>query len=104
MTQNTSPILVRASASIRARLGHRLGRAARDAVRTVLLARGPVEIAHQQIRVDGFWVAFSTHVGQWGDLVVTLDVGDPGLAERQITEAAYRDAALARRHGAAGKE
>jgi hypothetical protein len=56
------------------------------AVRAVLRQNKSFAVAHQQIEVGQHHVALSTRVTEAGDLIVDLELGDPRLAKRLITE------------------
>ncbi len=51
-----------------------------------------LEVAHQQIEVGEHHIALSTRVTEAGDLIVDLELGDPRLAKRLITEEELRRA------------
>lgn len=73
-------------------LGSDLEPVALAAVRAVLRQTKSLAIAHQQIEVGPHYVALSTRVTEAGDLIVDLELGDPRLAKRVITEEDLRRA------------
>lgn len=91
------PFLVIASSEVRALLGPNLGKAAVLALRAILLNRKSLEIAHQQIRFGKHHLAISSRIGRKGDLILSLDVGDPRLSDRLILENDLRRAEQAAR-------
>jgi hypothetical protein len=82
------------------RLGTDLTPVAQAATRALFRASGNLEIAHQQIVFAGIDVAFSARLNRDGDLVVTLGLGAPHLADRIVLEADLRRAHEALRSGA----
>jgi hypothetical protein len=92
MHRASLPILMTASPAARALLGGDLAKVAVLAIRAVLQHRKGIEVAHQQVRYRKHHLAFSSRIGRYGDLILELDVGDPGLSDRVILEADLRDA------------
>jgi hypothetical protein len=86
------PFYFHASPALSAKLGARLGAAARAAIRAILLSHRRFDVAHQHVMLDGVSITFSSRIGARGDILVELDVGDPGLANRTILEADLHDA------------
>jgi hypothetical protein len=80
------PFFVVASQSARGLLGPNLGKAAVCALRAILLHRKSLEVAHQQIKFGKHELVFSSRIGSKGDLILQLDVGEPGLGKRLILE------------------
>lgn len=91
------PFIVVPSHPARAALGANLARAAVLALRAILLHRKSVEVAHQQIRFGRHDLVFSSRIGNRGDLILELDLGDPRLRERLILENDLRGAEHAAR-------
>ncbi len=100
MHRASLPILMTATPAARALLGPDLAKVAVLAIRAVLQHRKGIEVAHQQVRYRKHQFAFSSRIGRYGDLILELDVGDPGLGDRVILEADLRNAE--RRAGAQG--
>jgi len=73
-------------------LGDDLHVVAVDALRAVIRQAKTLEVAHQQIEVRGHHIALSTRVTDKGELIVEIDLGHPGLADRLVTEAELRRA------------
>lgn len=92
MQRASLPILMTATPAARALLGGDLAKVAVLALRAILQLRKGIEVAHQQVRYRKHQFAFSSRVGRYGDLILELDVGDPGLSDRVILEADLRDA------------
>jgi hypothetical protein len=63
-----------------------------DALRAVIRQAKALEFAHQQIEVRGHHIALSTCVTDTGELIVELDLGDPAVTDRLVTEAELRRA------------
>jgi len=66
-------------------------------LRAILTHRKSLEVAHQQIRYGKHHLAFSSRVGSCGDLIVEIDLGDPGLDKRLFTEDELRRSEQQRR-------
>lgn len=94
------PILVHASPEIRHAIGPELGKVAGLALRAVFKERRSLEIAHKQVVYRRHHIAFSSRIGELGDLILELDVGHPGLADRVILEDELKRSA--QRNGATG--
>lgn len=95
MQKNPFPIIVYQSAAVRRLLGPALETVAGLALRALLTNRRSIEVAHQQITYRSHHLAFSSRIGNQGDLIIEMDVGDPRLAERVILEDDMRSAARA---------
>lgn len=98
MQRNPFPIVVHPSAAVRRLLGPALDTVAGLALRALLTNRRSIEVAHQQITYRSHHLAFSSRIGNQGDLIIEMDVGDPRLAERLIIEEDLRRAAKANGH------
>jgi hypothetical protein len=92
MQRASLPILMTATPAARALLGPDLAKVAVLAIRAILQHRRGIEVAHQQVRYRKHQFAFSSRIGRYGDLILELDVGDPGLDDRVILEADLRAA------------
>lgn len=86
MQRHPFPIFVYPSAEVRRRLGPDTDKVAALALRAALRNRRSLEIAHQQILWRSRHFAFSSRIGEKGDLIVELDIGDPRLADRIVLE------------------
>ncbi|MBX9912074.1 MAG: hypothetical protein K2Z25_25650 [Beijerinckiaceae bacterium] len=95
MQRNSFPIVVHPSAAVRRLIGPELDMIAGLALRALLLNQRSIEIAHQQIAYRSHHLAFSSRIGNQGDLIIELDIGDPRLAGRVILEEEIRRAAKA---------
>jgi hypothetical protein len=73
-------------------LGRRGPDVALLALKAMLARHGSLEVAHQQVRFAGQDYAFSSHITAGGDLVIDLDVGEPGLENRIVLETELRTA------------
>ncbi len=93
------PFILVASPAIRKALGPDLKKVAVMAMQALLRNRRGVEIALQQIDYRRLPIAFSSRIGQMGDLILELDVGNPALADRVFLEQDLRKAQA----GAVGK-
>ncbi len=98
MSRNPYPIIVFPSAAARRVFGSGVEVVAGLALRTLLRERQPLEMAHRQFKFRNQHVAFSSRIGEKGDLIVEIDLGDARLASHVIPESEYR-AALAGRPG-----
>ncbi len=105
MERASLPFLLIASPAARQTLGRDLHKVAVLAMQALLRNRRGVEVALQQIDYRKRPIAFSSRIGQLGDLILELDVGDPALADRLFLEQDLRKAqasAVARRRGQGG--
>src|SRR5436853_6719823 len=84
------PFLLFPSNAVRDLLGPDLTKVGVMALRAILQHRKGLEVAHQQIRYRRHDLAFSSRIGSKGDLILELDVGDPGLAHRLVLEEEVR--------------
>jgi hypothetical protein len=91
------PFIILPTHQARNALGASLGKAAVLALRAILTHRKSLELAHQQIRYGKHHLAFSSRVGNRGDLILEIDLGDPDLCKRLFTEDELRRAAQQRR-------
>ena len=91
------PFIIIPTHQARNALGASLGKAAVLALRAILTHRKSLEVAHQQIRYGNHHLAFSSRVGSLGDLIVEIDLGDPGLDKRLFTEDELRRSEQQRR-------
>jgi hypothetical protein len=91
------PFVIFPTHQARNALGASLGKAAVLALRAILSHRKSLEVAHQQIRYGKHHLAFSSRVGSRGDLIVEIDLGNPGLDNRLFTEDELRRSAQLRR-------
>ena len=91
------PFIIVPTHQARNALGASLGKAAVLALRAILTHRKSLEVAHQQIRYGNHHLAFSSRVGSRGDLIVEIDLGDPGLDKRLFTEDELRRSEQQRR-------
>jgi hypothetical protein len=73
-------------------LGGDLHKVAVMAMRALLRNRRGVEVALQQIDYRKRPIAFSSRIGQMGDLILELDIGNPALADRLFLEQDLRKA------------
>ncbi|WP_291821479.1 hypothetical protein [Bosea sp. (in: a-proteobacteria)] len=105
MQRSPFPIVVHPSVAVRRLLGPALDTVAGLALRALLMNRRSIEVAHQQIAYRSHHLAFSSRIGQQGDLIIEMDLGDPRLAERVIIEEDIRRAARANglMHGGDGR-
>jgi hypothetical protein len=76
--------------AVRAAVGPDIGGAAVAALRALLIAGHGFEIAHQQIRYGEHDLAFSCRVTENGELILDIDIGEPGLRDRIVLEADLR--------------
>lgn len=95
MQRSQFPIVVHPSPAVRRLIGPDLDAVAGLALRALLLNQRSIEIAHQQIAYRSHHLAFSSRIGNQGDLIIELDIGDPRLAGRVVLEAEMRRAAKA---------
>ena len=65
------------------------------AMQAILRNGRGVEVALQQIDYRKRPIAFSSRIGQMGDLILELDVGDPSLTGRLFLEQDFRRAQAA---------
>jgi hypothetical protein len=56
------------------------------AAKSILRNKKGLEVAHQQIRFGQHDLAFCSRIGNHGDLILELDIGDPRLGNRLILE------------------
>ena len=80
------PFVLIPSHAARSLLGADLDKVGVLALRAILRHRKSLEVAHQQIRYRRHDLAFSSRIGERGDLVLELDIGDARLADRLILE------------------
>ena len=92
MVRSNIPVYVHASPAVHEAVGNALGQIAVLAIRTILKNARSLEVAHQQIRYRQHHLALSSRITKMGDLVINMDVGDPGLAHHVIYEADLRGA------------
>src|SRR3569833_3449766 len=86
MERANLPFLLIASPAARVSLGRDLHKVAVMALQAILRNGRGVEVALQQIDYRKRPIAFSSRIGQMGDLILELDVGDPSLAGRLFLE------------------
>ena len=89
------PFLLIASPAARLSLGRDLQKVAVMAMQAILRNGRGVEVALQQIDYRKRPIVFSSRIGQLGDLILELDVGDPTLAGRLFLEQDFRRAQAA---------
>lgn len=94
MKQHPFPIVVFPSHEVRLAFGARVDEIAGLALRALLKERGTLEVAHQQVRYRSHHLAFSSRIGNQGDLILELGIGDSRHAGRVIVEADLRKAAI----------
>jgi hypothetical protein len=82
----------RPSVAARKVAGADLPRIARLALEAILKNGLSLEIAHQQIAYGEHHFAFASRIGSRGQLILELDLGNPGLAGRVILEDDLRQA------------
>lgn len=80
------PFIVLPSHAVAEKLGRLTERAAVLALKAILQDHRQLEVAHQQIVYCGHRLAFSSRITGRGELVIELDIGDPGLEGRVILE------------------
>ena len=87
-------------------LGRDLHKVAVMAMQALLRNRRGVEVALQQIDYRKRPIAFSSRIGQMGDLILELDIGNPALADRLFLEQDLRKAlaSATRTNGARSRE
>ena len=73
-------------------LGRDLHKVAVMAMQALLRNRRGIEVALQQIDYRKRPIAFSSRIGQMGDLILELDIGNPALADRLFLEQDLRKA------------
>ncbi len=86
------PFVIIPTHQARNALGASLGKAAVLALRAILAHCKSLEVAHQQIRYGKHHLAFSSRVGSRGDLILEIDLGNPALDKRILTEDELRRA------------
>ena len=90
MTRAFLPFYCYPTPAVAMLIGSDVDRVALLALRAILLDARTMEVAHQQIRYGGHDLAFSSRVNTAGDVVIALDVGEPGLRDRIVLEADLR--------------
>jgi hypothetical protein len=86
MQRYPSRLVFRPSAAVREAAGPDLGKIARLALEAVLKNGRSLEIAHQQVAYGKVHYALSSWIGNRGQLVLELDIGNAELAGRVILE------------------
>lgn len=92
MVRSTFPVYIEPSQNVSVRLGNQIPQMALFAVREILKNSRGLEVACQQILYRGHCYALSSRITANGDLVLTIDVGDPRLQDRLILETELRRA------------
>ena len=92
MVRSNLPVYIQPSKAVSEALGPEIGRVALLAIRSILKNRRGVEVAYQQIAYRQHHLALSSRITMRGDLVIDIDVGDPGHAHRLILEDEFRSA------------
>ena len=92
MERASLPFLLIASPAARQILGRDLHKVAVLAMQALLRNHRGVEVALQQIDYRKRPIAFSSRIGQLGDLILELDIGDPAFADRLFLEQDFRKA------------
>ena len=92
MERAALPFLLIASPAARQMLGRDLHKVAVMAMQALLRNRRGIEVALQQIDYRKRPIAFSSRIGQMGDLILELDIGNPALADRLFLEQDLRKA------------
>ena len=95
MERASLPFLLIASPAARQTLGRDLHKVAVLAMQAMLRNGRGIEVALQQIDYRKRPIAFSSRVGQLGDLILELDIGDPSLSARLFLERDLRKAQAA---------
>lgn len=95
VTRAHLPFLFVQTPAAAALLGRHASEFAVLAMKAALKNQRSAEIAHQQFRFRGHDLVFSSHVNGRGELVITIDIGDPALADRLILEEDLRRAVRA---------
>lgn len=90
MTRAFLPFYCYPTPAVAKLIGSDVDRVALLALRAILLDARSLEVAHQQIRYGGHDLAFSSRINAAGDVVIDLDVGEPGLRDRIVLEADLR--------------
>lgn len=85
-------LVFRPSVAARKAAGSDLAKVARLALAAILRNGQTLEIAHQQIVLGKTHFALSSRLGNRGQLILELDIGDPQLAGRVILEDDLRQA------------
>ncbi len=93
MTRAYLPFICVPTPAVRAAIGGSVEPVALAALKAILRRGHGLNIAHQQIVYAGHDLAFSSRVTSAGDLVLTLDIGDPKLRDRIVLEADLRQKA-----------
>ncbi len=86
MVRSNLPVYIQPSRKVSERLGSNIGNVALLAIRAILKNQRGIEVAYQQILYRGHHLALSSRITAGGDLAITIDVGDPSLAQRLILE------------------
>lgn len=92
MRRSSLPFLFLPTHSASRLLGPQAAEAAVLALKAIIARNKSLEVAHQQISFCGHHLAFSSRVTVAGDLIVDLDIGQPGLADRIVLEHELRAA------------
>jgi hypothetical protein len=90
MTRAYLPFYCVPTPAVHAAIGGNVQNVALAALKAILRRGKGLEVAHQQIVYAGHDLAFSARVTSNGDLVLTLDLGDPKLRHRIVLEADLR--------------
>ena len=96
MQRYPSQLNFRPSDAVRKVAGSHLGEVARLALNAVLKNGRTLEIAHQQFGYGTSHFALSSRIGRRGQLILEVDIGIRGLADRVILEEELRRAERAR--------
>jgi hypothetical protein len=86
MVRSNLPVYIEPSRTVRERLGSEIANVALLAIRAIMRNQRGIEVAYQQILYRGHHLALSSRITAGGDLAITIDVGDPSLAQRLILE------------------
>ena len=92
MVRSNLPVYIEPSRAVSQRLGSQIANVALLAIRAILKNQRGIEVAYQQILYRGHHLALSSRITAGGDLAITIDVGDPGLAQHLILEDELRSA------------
>jgi hypothetical protein len=86
MQRYPSQLVFRPSLAARKAAGSDLGKIARLALEAILKNGRSLEVAHQQIAFGKAHFVLSSRLGNRGQLILELDVGNAVLADRLILE------------------
>jgi hypothetical protein len=92
MERASLPFLLIATPAARQTLGRDLHKVAVMAMQALLRNSRGIEVALQQIDYRKRPIVFSSRIGQLGDLILELDIGDASLSQRLFLEQDLRKA------------